>query len=459
LLTYSLSLFDIIISTAYIILIIISIKFFYKKSNLPYNKYFRPFIFYKIFFAIFFVVLHIYVYEGGDTFLYFAGSKFIINQIIENPESTFSFLFGSKEAMTQIHFTQNYGIFIAFNDNTTLTQSQIGAPFAFIAFQQFLCTNILFSLFSASGIWALYSTLCKLYPKAYKSLAIGVLFYPTIAVWGSGLLKDPIVIASIGWIFQSVYNLTERKKVIRSIVIILISISLCLQLKSYVLYTFVPAMLLWLQGRFSKNIKNNLLRYTITPFILVSTIVGGYFFLLNVSESAGKYSLENVEQVAKGFQDWHTYLAETGNQSGYSLGEINFTPLGLLQKTPEAIFVTYYRPRPDEIRNFATAFESIQSTLLLLITIYIIFKVGLITFFRIMFSNKDVRAFMIFAILLGVAVGLTSYNFGALSRYKLPCLPFFTSSLAIIYFIGKQKDTKANNLEKQRLLRIKGRPN
>ena len=109
---------------------------------------------------------------------------------------------------------------------------------------------------------------------------------------------------------------------------------------------------------------------------------------------------------------------------------------------PEAFFVTYYRPLPFEIRNFATALESFQSTILLLLTIYLIFKVGPINMVRIIISNNELKAFLFFALTLGVTVGITSYNFGALSRYKLPCLPFYLCALAIIYHLGT---TNSNN--------------
>lgn len=443
------NLIDILLSTGYstlIILIAFQVKSAFKDKN--YSRYFIPFFSFKILFAIFFVIIHIFYYKGGDTFLYFSGSKFISNQIFAAPEKLFVYLFGTVDIFKNLAYGQHLGMLRAFNDSTTLIQSQLGAPFVIASFGNFLCTTILFSAFSGIGIWALYSTLCKLYPQLYKVFAICVLFYPTIAIWGSGLLKDPIVLASIGWIFQATYYLTERKKIMRSIFLIVISTLLCLNLKAYVLYTFIPAMLLWLQARFSNKITSSSIRFFVTPIVLASIIGGGVFFLNSVSESAGKYSLDNVQSVAEGFQDWHTYLAETRDQSGYTLGETNFTPLGILQKAPQAFFVTFYRPRPDEVRNFATAFESIQSTILLLLTVYIIFKIGGLTFLRTLFSNKEVRAFMLFAITLGIAVGITSYNFGALSRYKIPCLPFFTSSLAIIYYKGMMLKSNLKSIKK-----------
>lgn len=441
----SIDFLDLLLSLVYsLIILFVASRIKVSIRNKAYSRFFIPFIGFKIVYTILFVVIHIFYYKGGDTFLYFSGSKFISDQMLNSPNLFFSYLFGGKEAFSQFTYSENFGVLYAFNDSTTLVQSQIGSIFSILSFNHFLTTSILFSMFFAMGIWALYSTLCNLYPKLYKVFAIGVLFYPTIGMWGSGLLKDPVVIAAIGWFFQGVYNISERKKTIRSVIQIVISTILCLQLKAYVLYTFVPAMLIWLQARFSNNIKSSLVRYLFTPVIIIGMGIGGYFFLLNVSQSAGKYSLDNVQEIAEGFQDWHTYLAETRGQTGYSLGEVNFTALGVLQKSPEALFVTYYRPTPLEIRNFATAFESVQSTVLLLLTIYIFFRIGPTKFFRTMLSNKEARAFMIFAIFLGVAVGLTSYNFGALSRYKIPCLPFFTASLAIIYYTGKRKSPLRN---------------
>jgi len=31
-------------------------------------------------------------------------------------------------------------------------------------------------------------------------------------------------------------------------------------------------------------------------------------------------------------------------------------------------------------------------------------------------------------------VGISSFNFGALSRYKIPCLPFYALALILIYY-------------------------
>ncbi|MFT5667017.1 MAG: hypothetical protein ACI9DK_001205 [Vicingaceae bacterium] len=219
-----------------------------------------------------------------------------------------------------------------------------------------------------------------------------------------------------------------------------LSIGACFVLKPYILYIFTPILLYWLQVSYNKKTDNVLLKIIITPILLTVFISGSYLVITQISSAAGKYSLENIQSVAEGFQSWHTYLAETRDQSGYSLGNVEFTPLGVLQKAPEAFFVAYFRPFIfSDVRNVATLFEAIQTFILLLLSIYVFIKVGLLKSLKLIISNPDIRAFMLFAVIFGVTVGLTSYNFGALSRYKIPGIPFYVASISIIYYLGYLK--------------------
>ncbi len=436
---------DIVVSVIYLMAILfLAFNIKSRITNENQRRFFIPFVVSKLIYTILFVVIHIFVYNGGDTFLFFAGGNFIADQILANPSGILTYLFGSFEQLQHLQYSENYAIVYSFRDSTTLAMSQVTSLFCMLGLKLYLATSLVFTTITAFGFWRLYTTIAKLYPGLELILSFCVLFYPTLGIWGSGILKDPLIVASIGYMLYGVSGIIEGNKILVKSITILIGAWLCFNLKPYILYTFVPAILLWVQGKISRKLSFTANIISL-PIILTTFIIGGFFFLRTVSEGAGKYSLENVQNVAIGFQSWHTYLAENRNQSGYSLGEVEFTAQGVLLKTPEALFVTYYRPAITEIRNFATGLEGIQSNILLLLTIYILFSVGPINFFRIMIRNHDVRSFMLFAILLGVAVGLTSYNFGALSRYKIPCIPFFTASLAIIYYEGKLKAKRLKN--------------
>tara|TARA_B110000046_G_scaffold186024_1_gene231525 strand:- start:31528 stop:32871 length:1344 start_codon:yes stop_codon:yes gene_type:complete len=431
---------DVLISLFYIIVIIFIAVFSRPSKEKEYCKFYFPFVLSKIFFSIIFVLIHSYYYKGGDTFLYFSGGKFFFDQFIANPSNSLNLLFSSFESIQNIAVTDSSGILYALRSNDVYFMSKIIGILNLFTAGNFLASSIVFTLITAIGIWQMYKTFCELYPPIYTYLAIGMLFYPSLGIWSSGILKDPLTFAAVGFLFRGAFNILKFRNIIPSIIAISISIGTCFILKPYILYTFIPILLFWVQGSFIWKTKSAFLRFLITPIVLTAFIAGGYLVITQISSAAGKYSLENVQSVAEGFQSWHTYLAETRDQSGYSLGEVEFTALGVLRKSPEALFVTYFRPFIiGDVRNVATLFEALQSLILLLLSIFVFFKVGILNSLKLIIMNRDIRAFMLFAGIFGVTVGLTSYNFGALSRYKIPSVPFFIASLAIIYYLGYLK--------------------
>ena len=374
--------------------------------------------------------------------MYFSGANFFAEQIIHSPTDLFRLLFVDQSDLNQIIYTSTY-VYTVNTSKDVFILSKILSIFSLFGFKQYLCTSIIFTSITAVGIWKLYTTFCKLYPAMYKVLAFIILFYPSLGIWGSGILKDPLTFAAVGIIFNSTLNLINREKIFYSVGGIAISILFCFVLKPYILYTFIPIMLLWTQGKLVGKSKNSVTKYVLTPILVPLFLAGGYFALKQISAGAGKYSLENVQSVAEGFQSWHSYLAETRDQSGYSLGEVEFTPAGIASKAPQAFFVAYFRPFIiGDVRNVATLFEAIQALILLILSVYVLFKVGIFKSIRLVISNSDLRVFMLFAIVFGVTVGLTSYNFGALSRYKIPGVPFYVASIAIIYYLGYLKPQK-----------------
>ncbi len=430
-------------------MIVILIIAFQVRKKLPISqkKHLIPFIIYRFIYAFAFALIHIFYFGGGDTFVYFDLGNFFADQILSNPGHIFELYQSNFEKLNNIQVNNTYFALYYLKSHDSQFMGKIVGIVNLLSFKHFLSSTLIFSLLSSIGLWHIFSTFSKIYPKLTNYFAIGTLYFPTIAIWSSGILKDPIVILSVGLILSSVFNILNLKHVIRSILLILLSIYLCQNLKPYVLYIFLPSMLLWAYGQLSHKIKKGVIKVFLRPIIFLFFVMGGYLITTKISNDAGKYSIENIENVTKGFHSWHQYLAKTRNQSGYSLGEIEFTPIGILKKAPQALMVTFFRPYLFiETHNSSTFFEGIQSFILLLITLFIIIRVGFKKLFQIIFFNPHVRAILLFALIFGFAVGFTSYNFGALSRYKIPALPFFTTSLTIIYFeFLKAKKAKYSN--------------
>lgn len=443
---------DIILSIFYSILILLAAKWFRNrhKEERVYN-FFIPFVAFKILCAVLFVIIHIYFYKGGDTFLFFAGGKFIANYLIDNPSEIFNLFRLNQSDFQAFTYKSDFGIINSFRDPTTLFISQVIAIFSFFSFHNFMTTTILFSVASSFGIWLMYLSACKIYPDLYKIFALCFLFIPSVGIWGSGILKDPVTFSAIGFIFYSILNFMTRRKIVLSVFLLVISIYFCIELKPYILYAFVPAAFIWIYFVITRNLKSPVFKVIFFPILLLTIGFGAYFLLIGISSEAGKYQLTNLDVILEGFQSWHTYLAETRDQSGYVFEDFELSPTGIIKQVPKALVVTYFRPFPTEIDNLGTLMGGVESLILLIATIYVFFKTGLFNMLNYIRKNPELKFFLFFSLVLGVAVGLTSYNFGALSRYKIPCMPFFTASLAIFYYL---KQHGINGIKRQSIKQI-----
>ena len=144
----------------------------------------------------------------------------------------------------------------------------------------------------------------------------------------------------------------------------------------------------------------------------------------------------------KNTQNWLYLSSQLSNGSGYSLGSMEFTPEEFPKLFVRAVNVSLFRPYLWEARKLIIIPSAIESLLTLLLTIYVIFKARL-SIIRIILTNENVQLCLMFSIAFAFAVGLASYNFGALARYKTPLLPFYFTALVIIWYESKKVPTKS----------------
>jgi hypothetical protein len=98
-----------------------------------------------------------------------------------------------------------------------------------------------------------------------------------------------------------------------------------------------------------------------------------------------------------------------------------------------SIVATFYRPFVWEINTPIALLSAIESVILLVLTLNFFFKRGFFTFFKAAFSDPLILMCFVFAMVFAVAVGASTNNFGALSRYKIPCMPFYFIMLVLLY--------------------------
>lgn len=96
--------------------------------------------------------------------------------------------------------------------------------------------------------------------------------------------------------------------------------------------------------------------------------------------------------------------------------------------------MTFFRPYLWEARNPVVMLGAIESSIFLALFIFILYKLKWHLFTPLK-GKYLLSGLVIFIIIFGFAVGFTSYNFGALGRYKIPIMSPF--SMILIYIIIK----------------------
>lgn len=408
----------------------------------PWRKYFIPALSVKIFGAIFIGMVYQYYYGGGDTSEFFRHSRVINSSFSESPVKWFNLLLrmpglyehGYYEYISQMPW---------YKDSAAYTVASLAAFIGVFTFNSYLPTSVIFAAACFTGVWALFRTFATQYPRVTKQIAVATLFIPSTFVWGSGIFKDTICMFGLGWLIHSTFRLLiQRDFSLKNILITLFSFILIAKVKLYILLGIIPAILIWILFIYSRRIINRGARF-FAKLVSISIIIGIFlFFMQNFGKNLGKYSLDNIAKTSNITRDWIEYASGRDEGSAYDLGNFEPSIQGMLTKLPEAVNVTFFRPYPWEAGKVIVLLSAIEAFLFLFICLKVIFTIGLSRIWQTIVQEPTIQFCLIFSIIFAFAVGISSYNFGALSRYKIPCLPFFALALILIYYKNKPLNKK-----------------
>ncbi|WP_027420911.1 hypothetical protein [Crocinitomix catalasitica] len=412
----------------YFTLIFLVLFIYRANKSEKYYRYFLPGFTSKVFGGLMFTLIYVYYYKFGDTFLYFRGANVLSQTFIDHPIDYFRLLFSSHKNLPldldQITSNISYS-----RGAEEWFMVKLLSPFVLLSFQSYLVTTLLLSTIAFFGAWKLYKVFVDVMPKQDILNFIAVFLLPSVVFWGSGIMKDTFTLAGINLIIYICYfTFFKYKWSFLKFSILVFACFLVYKLKDYVLIAFIPGLLFGLTAAFKDRIHNKVLRkllgltlVIITGFILyVSTVI--------VAELSSSYTYNAVKGKVKGFHSWHTDIGG----STYDLGVADYSLTGVVQKIPAALNATYFRPYLWEASNPVVLLAAIESTFVFLLFVYLIFKLRG-KFFRLIFGRPLLTTITVYILLFGFIVGFTSYNFGALGRYKIPTTSLFIFLLLYLY--------------------------
>lgn len=423
-----------LIVTPVIILLVYMVAFLVRPSMTDeINRvYFFPALTFKIIGALALGFIYQFYYGGGDTYSYHSsGSRHIWNAIMDSPSDGLKLLFADGSDSPPKGTYDFASKIIFFNDPSSYFVVRVAALFDLITFSSYSATAVLFAAFSFFGMWLFFLAFYEAYPHLHRWIATAAFFIPSVFFWGSGLLKDTITLGCLAAMTYTVVKLFIHREIkVKYILLLLICSYIIFGVKKYILLCYLPAMLMWIFAGHFTRIRSMAVKIMLLPFVASAVVGLGYYAVIKIGEDDPRYSLDKIAVTARvTAYDIGFYTGKDAG-SGYSLGELDGTFTGMVKLAPQAINVSLFRPYLWEVKNPLMALSALESFGFLIFTVFALYRSRKVLGRAA--GDPTILFCFVFSITFAFAVGISTFNFGTLTRYKIPLLPFYLVGLVLL---------------------------
>jgi hypothetical protein len=416
-----------LLSFLYLFLILIFIKKskFFKNTNLKSASLYLLF-FIKLIaaYCLFLVYTRYYTDRStADIFKYFDDSTWLFKNVFsKSPVNYFKIILGIHTDQPYIHYELKQTQYWfkphetnVFNDNRTVIRFNL--IIYLISLGYYHIHTLILCFLSFVGLTGIYKTFHKLFPQKTLILILCIYFLPSVLFWGSGILKESILLFSVG-IF--IYKLSEivihQNKSILNYLIITVAFLLLTITKPYVILTLTPSIIALLTYHYFKNIRI-LTYYIFVHFfcIVIALMINHYNSNLDVLGNI-VYKQHDFLNVARDTHANSTIYVEKLSNNIYSF--IHFSPLAFVNG--------FFRPTILELNSISYLPAILESTILIFGFCLFLFKKKI----PLDINQRLIIYFsLFFSMFLALLIGLATPVLGAIVRYRVPYLPFLYSAI------------------------------
>ncbi len=303
----------------------------------------------------------------------------------------------------------DYGLFV---DNKTMIRFH--ALLCLISQGNIYLHIVIMAFLSFLGAFALFKALITINDANRYLLLFAATLIPSALFWTSGMLKEGLVMFSMGLMFYYFVKLMNKINFFDLLLFVLFAALLFIS-KIYILPALVPALVfLFITKKMRK-------RHQIIAFF--SVLIFYSVFVLFSSNIIGYDIIRTVAGKQNDFINHANLIEENG--STIVLERLKPTAVSIIKNTPTAILNSFLRPYPTEINSVLMFLAFIENLFVLCLIVIMIF------YFK-KFNTQRFR-FVLFSVLIIIVfytlVGLSTPNIGAIVRYKVPVLPFLLASI------------------------------
>lgn len=401
------------------------------KSNDLYKRYFTGAII-KMIGSLGFMAVYIFYYkEGGDTLDYHQNSKSLMNLMYYDFGNFWDVLWSSKpEYMSYFTGDTGYVLERHFVDPNTFNVARITTFFEVLCGGSYIGTCFLLSYLCYQGLWRLYRVFVEKFTSLRNGLFYAVLLVPSVVFWTGGISKEVYIIAVLGFAvfaIDRIFDMVKNRFV--NIIILIMCLYLFISIKPYVFVAFFPAIMAWVVIANIQKISNRALRFLIAPIVTGFSIVLSVFIWYYASSFLGEYASVDA-MIEKALITQQDLQHERYDGSSFDIGAFEPKAEGALRKFPQAVSAGLFRPYIFEAKNVVMLFSSIENLVLVVLALLAMIRPRKLI--RIASTSGIVTMAIVFSMIFAFAIGLSTSNFGALVRLKVPLLPLFFGALFIV---------------------------
>jgi len=156
---------------------------------------------------------------------------------------------------------------------------------------------IVLAFVSFTGLLFLYRSFIPFIAGKEKLLFACLFFEPAVLLWATGILKEGIALFALGYFFFSFFDLVNKKRFYTGATGIVLSLGLLFLIKTFLLFTVVPAAVVYLIAHRSGGWRTG------AVYFIFYLVLGGFLFLWPMPR-VGQWFLQNACKKQQDFKNW-----------------------------------------------------------------------------------------------------------------------------------------------------------
>jgi hypothetical protein len=429
-----------ILSTILGMLVLLIIVYLRKRRNKDkeYYRYYNWAFLFKAFFVFANAMFYIIFYGGGgDSIAFWDGAVKLNNLFWENPYGYFQELFEFGEVRSiQQNFNNNTGIpdRHIYSETASFFVSKVASVFTFFTFKGYILMSLIFAFITTNASWRLFELGRSFKLHSDWHLALAIFFIPSLSFWCGGISKDTLMWVAVCYLIVHLFQIIspDKKSSIKNWIVVLLCVYVTYRVRSFMLVAvFVPFLFAYgarVGRKFgSKSFERKFLSLLMGGGAIAAMLL---FFQTPIAD-------EFLNEAAVINQDMTTNKTYGSNR--YSLGAVDYSPIGMVIAFPASVVAGFFRPFLWESLSVSLFLNGIESIVLMYFTFRFLMDRHLFSRIKRIRNHEFLIYGFFFAVILAYFAGFTSILFGVLVRFKAPVLPFLVIILTAHYLEESKK--------------------